>query len=342
MDVPNLTPLEPIPGFTEPIRQALANYWIASAEEFATTARLDNQTYGDGLAALGLILGLSPATMDELYEAAVAASPRAAEYNALIDLDVGDGLLLGDLPPSAGVDFALPVDLPSEVFLGANLPSVLDQGRRNTCVAFTMVAMYQVISGDPTDLSEQFLFWACKQLDEQPDNPQGTTPEAAIQALKLYGICAESDWAYHSEPIIGNVGQGPPQPGVEAAASARRITGGGPLDSTKSTAIRIALAEGQPVLLGLPCYNFWKNSGQARRGGRLRKHLPGETKLGGHAVCAVGYRDDLAAPGGGYIIIRNSWGTDWGSENVDAVGYGHVPYDVVDEQNAFAVVIDKP
>jgi Papain family cysteine protease len=339
---PELTPLERVMGFTEPIRLALGNYWITSAEEFATTARLDNAAYGDGLAALGFILGLNATTMDELYAAAVAASPRAAEYSALVDLDVGDGLLLDNLPPPAGVDFAPPMDLPPEVLLGRNLPPVLDQGRRNTCVAFTMVAMYQVLSGDSTDLSEQFLFWACKQFDGQPDDPRGTTPEAAIQALKKYGICLESDWAYSSEPIMGNVGHGPPPHGTEAAAITRQIISGGSLDSTKSMAIRIALTEGHPVLLGLPCYGFWNNSGQARRGGRVRKQLPGEIVRGGHAVCAVGYRDDQAAPGGGYIIIRNSWGTDWGSENADGVGYGHVPYDVVDEQNLLALVIDVP
>src|SRR5690349_20017891 len=138
MAVPDLTSLERVPGFTEPIRHALGNYWITSAEEFATTARLDNEAYGDGLAALGVALGLSAGAMDMLYEVAVAASPRAAEYTALVDLDVGDGLLLGDLPPPAGVDFAPPVDLPPEILLGRNLPPVLDQGRRNTCVAFTM------------------------------------------------------------------------------------------------------------------------------------------------------------------------------------------------------------
>ncbi|MGH7535708.1 MAG: hypothetical protein ACREMG_08995, partial [Gemmatimonadales bacterium] len=30
--------------------------------------------------------------------------------------------------------------------------------------------------------------------------------------------------------------------------------------------------------------------------------------VGGHAVCAYGYRVDPAAAGGGYIKARNSWG----------------------------------
>src|SRR5262249_710292 len=255
-----LTPLDGIPAFTTPIRAALAPYWITRAEEFAAIARLSNASYGDGLAALGVVLELDALAMEALYDAAVAGGPQAADYAAVINLDVGDGLLLNELPAPAGADFAPPIDLPREVLLDSNLLPVLDQGRRNTCVAFTLVAMYQVASGDPTDLSEQFLFWACKQLDGMPDNPHGTTAETALQALQTYGICLEQDWPYVAEPIEGNFGHAPPPANALSAALQRRIPGGRSLEATTSTAVRAALVDGHPVLLGLLCYPFWKNS----------------------------------------------------------------------------------
>jgi C1A family cysteine protease len=48
----------------------------------------------------------------------------------------------------------------------------------------------------------------------------------------------------------------------------------------------------------------------------------GDSLLGGHAVLAVGY-DDQRQIGDepGALLIRNSWGRDWG-----AAGYGWLPY----------------
>ena len=41
--------------------------------------------------------------------------------------------------------------------------------------------------------------------------------------------------------------------------------------------------------------------------------------LGGHAVLVIGYSDSAAYPGGGYFIVKNSWGNTWGE------GYGNEP-----------------
>jgi hypothetical protein len=336
---PPLTPLAQIAEFTEPIRAVLTQYWILSAEEFAATARLENESYGDGLGAMGERLALPPDTMGQLFDAAVAASPRAFEYTALVELDVGDGLLLNDLPTPEALDFAPPTDLPSEVLLPHLLP-ILDQGQRNTCVAFSLIAMLQILAGDPTPLSEQFLFWGCKALDGMPDNAYGTTPQAGIAALQKLGVCEAQLWPYNANPLAGSVGQGPPPDAAISTARRRRIHTGGALDSPRSAAVCATLAEGVPVLLGLPIYSFWRSSGQARRGGRIRSPLPGESIRGGHAVCAVGYREDDSAPGGGYIIFRNSWGSDFGSENEYEIGYGYVPFEVVDTENRCAYVVD--
>ena len=173
-------------------------------------------------------------------------------------------------------------------------------------------------------------------------NPHGTQPQAAIDALKRFGICLESEWPYNAFPIPDNVAQGPPPQTARTAALGRRIVSGGSLESTRSAAICTALAEGKPVLLGMPVYPFWTASGQARRGGRVRRPLPGELPGGGHAICAVGYREDTTAPGGGYVIFRNSWGTHFGSENHDGTGYGYIPYELLDKENRCAYVIDSP
>jgi C1A family cysteine protease len=42
---------------------------------------------------------------------------------------------------------------------------------------------------------------------------------------------------------------------------------------------------------------------------------------GGHAILIVGYQDDPSVDGGGYFIVKNSWGTGWGEG-----GYFNVAY----------------
>ncbi len=48
-----------------------------------------------------------------------------------------------------------------------------------------------------------------------------------------------------------------------------------------------------------------------------------------HAICLAGYQDDATVPGGGYFIVRNSWGVEWGKQCPDNPGYGWLPYDYV-------------
>jgi len=48
---------------------------------------------------------------------------------------------------------------------------------------------------------------------------------------------------------------------------------------------------------------------------------------GGHAVLLVGYADDATIPGGGYFMVKNSWGTGWGEPGgTDSGGYFRIAY----------------
>ena len=60
--------------------------------------------------------------------------------------------------------------------------------------------------------------------------------------------------------------------------------------------------------------------------------LPGEDTRGGHAMCMVGYQDDAAAPGGGFFIVRNSWGEGWAYACDYGAGHALIPYDYIHTQ----------
>jgi C1A family cysteine protease len=69
-------------------------------------------------------------------------------------------------------------------------------------------------------------------------------------------------------------------------------------------------------------YESFESEAVARTG---KIPMPKRTKervLGGHAMLVVGYKDKSPSlPDQGYVIVRNSWGEQWGDK-----GYCYIPY----------------
>jgi len=77
--------------------------------------------------------------------------------------------------------------------------------------------------------------------------------------------------------------------------------------------VKKSLAEGKPVVIGMNCPDsffyaegLWKPAESPYR------------DYGGHAMCVVGYDDNMY---GGAFEIQNSWGTDWGNEGYIWITY---------------------
>jgi C1A family cysteine protease len=93
--------------------------------------------------------------------------------------------------------------------------------------------------------------------------------------------------------------------------------------------IKTNLAAGLPSMFGFTVYSSYT---QVAATGKIPYPTPGEEIVGGHAIVAVGYDDTMkikntnpkALETTGALLIRNSWGTGWGSN-----GYGWLPYDYV-------------
>lgn len=87
------------------------------------------------------------------------------------------------------------------------------------------------------------------------------------------------------------------------------------------------LSNGIPSVFGFTVYQSIR---QANKDGCIPFPFSKERIMGGHAVAAVGYDDDkiisnqIGPDTKGAILIRNSWGTEWG-EN----GYGWLPYEYI-------------
>lgn len=229
-----------------------------------------------------------------------------------------------------------PEDLTEEprALLSDCIGPIKDQGSRGSCVAHTIVAMLECMehlkSGQRVILSEQFLYWFCKASDGFPDD-EGTLQRIAVPLAVAHGVCLNSIWPYDPTPVPGNVGQGPPPVSLDMLfdrGGEHKPTRGEILDPTSIEGICLKLDAGRPVGVSVPVYPDWFMA-SVERLGHIPMPAPGQIPEGGHAMCVIGYGHDSDFLGGGYLVVRNSWGIDWAVDGPFGQGYGTLPFSYI-------------
>lgn len=197
----------------------------------------------------------------------------------------------------------------------AGFDAVRDQGDRGTCLAFAVTSAHEfrqsVDTGNLLNLSEEFLYWACKQIDD--NNVPGTSFESARVSLRDTGQPLEEFWPYdEARSDADPVSYQPPA----AALTAKQFKADLERGQITAEAAKELVAREQAVLVGLRLTpEFYQPVG-----GRIAEPTEPPTILGGHAVVLVGYEDEPQS-GKPFFVIRNSWGTSWGDD-----GYGYLTY----------------
>ncbi|WP_141213294.1 C1 family peptidase [Janthinobacterium sp. PC23-8] len=289
------------------------------------------QVAGPELATyLGVTIDQLSAAINSASIHAASLSMSTAETIATAVYCLGYAIDDATLPvaaPALSSTFTAP---PSTVNLIPGMPPVRHQGMRGTCVAHAALAAYEhklFLTGAAQDMSEQFLYWNCKRSDGIP-NTEGTWLAIAMPLLKRDGVCSESSWPYVPTPVLGNEGQGPALPGSQLAALAFRIPGFKQLSPTYVPDLKGELAANRCVAFSIPVFNSWLRNPWVANKGDIPMPIPTEIRVGGHAMCLVGYIDMPNQPelGGGRFILRNSWGATWGINSPYGSGYGTIPY----------------
>jgi len=260
---------------------------------------------------------------EELELLDAAECPLGFAIESLTPPDAAPALTLG--PPLAEIP---------EVNLIPQMPPIRNQGDRGTCVAHAALSAFEHFNrkkGNGQDLSEQFCYWSCKQNDGRPSG-FGTWLRVALPVLKRDGCCTEVTWPYNPHRKAGDEGQGPPPDEALEEALYHRIEAYNELAPTAVPDLKAELSAGRAVAFSIPAYRSWYSNTWVRYTGDMVLPVPGEVRIGGHAMCLVGYVD---APGktdlgGGRFLVRNSWGENWGSECPYGKGYGTIPYSFID------------
>jgi len=231
---------------------------------------------------------------------------------------------LGALPPPPAAPRKAPLPptrlaaLPSSIdwrnHNGNYISAVRNQGDCGSCWAFAAVgafeSLYALDQGTPgsfLDLSEQILV----SCDTANDGCHGGDPQNAASFLLSEGTYHESCLPYHKP---WNTYCAEACPGWRD--SAYKIEAYEPVDRSVE-ALKQALQDG-PLEV---CYAVHDDFNYYSSG--VYEYSWGYS-TGDHAVLLVGYVDVPGSYGGGYFIVKNSWGDDWGEEGFFRIGYSQV------------------
>ena len=232
-----------------------------------------------------------------------------------------------------GVDQPDKVRVPIATDLREWCSPIENQGTLGSCTANAAVGMVEYFErrafGKHIDGSRLFLYKTTRNMLHSTGDT-GAFLRSTMGALVLFGVPPEEYWPYVIEDFEK-------EPSAFCYAYAQnyqtinyyRLDPPGTTASNLLNQIKTNLSAGLPLMFGFTVYSSYTQSATT---GKLPYPAAGEKIVGGHAIMAVGYDDNMkikntntgSAETTGALLIRNSWGAEWGM-----AGYGWLPYNYV-------------
>ena len=206
----------------------------------------------------------------------------------------------------------LPGATPNIVDLRPKCSPIEDQKDLGSCTANALAGALEFLENKDgvkfKDASRLFIYFNERVIENSIASDSGAMIRDGIKTLNKQGFCSEVSWPYK----IANFSVRPPLTCYTEA-----------LNNTISSYARImnfndmvnCLANGFPFVAGISVYESFESDAVAKTG-MVPMPKKGESLLGGHAICVVGYDTTKKL-----FICRNSWGLGWGDK-----GYFYLPF----------------
>lgn len=212
--------------------------------------------------------------------------------------------------------------------------AIEDQGVIGSCTAHAGVGIIEYYErkcfGKHIEASRLFLYKVTRNLMKVKGDT-GAYLRTTMGAMVLFGVPPEKYWQYTDDE---NKFDAEPPAFCYAFAQNYQTMKYFRHDPPNASPemilerIRLYLSNGHPAMFGFTVYSSIR---EAQENGRIPFPSENEKILGGHAVIAVGYDDGIEIQNPyskrrtvGAILIRNSWGIEWGEK-----GYGWLPYEYI-------------
>jgi C1A family cysteine protease len=194
------------------------------------------------------------------------------------------------------------------------LPAVKTQGNLGSCTGCSLGTAVETLENiyklkKFTPLSALFLYYCERDISNTVEVDCGSSLLVGIRCLQLTGICPLKDWVYNISKFKIR-----PPPHAYKNALKFRIKNAFQVP-TDLISIKTILMK-RPIVIGIMVYESFENISVSKTGIIPYPDVLNEQLYGGHAMCIYGYDDTKEC-----VIVRNSWGTEWGNK-----GDCYLPY----------------
>ena len=202
-----------------------------------------------------------------------------------------------------------------------HMPPVYDQGTLGSCTANAICGAFKYQSNvekiNNFDLSRLFVYYNERAIEGTIMSDAGASIRDGFKTINVLGICPEIDHPY----VIKNFTVRP-SPKAYLDAKDNKCTKYMSIRIHAST-FKTALNNKYLVVFGFSVPDYFEDDVIAKTG--IMPNYTNQTLIGGHAVVAVGYDDNMEANGTkGFMLIRNSWGPEWGQGGYFWMSYAFV------------------
>ncbi|MBK7871305.1 MAG: peptidase C1 [Saprospiraceae bacterium] len=212
--------------------------------------------------------------------------------------------------------------LPRSVSLLSNAPRRLHQGNQGSCVGWASAyAARTILQSKATGQSPDQLAFSPAYLYNQIalSGCEGAYMVDAMKAMSQNGAVPFQQFRYDDR----DCSRAPNGQLVELGRQFRikgynRLTQGADEYAPDILAIKQNLAQGAPVVIGMMVGGSFMSRMLGQKMWYPTQSDYSMRGFGGHAMCVIGYDDNLE---GGAFQIMNSWGEDWGDRGIGWVRY---------------------